>query len=312
VLIRVEAAGICGTDQHIFSGKYAATYPLIPGHEYAGPVAELGPGVTELQAGDLISADPNITCGQCPYCRRGKNHLCLNLQAVGVTRAGGFAEFSVVPVTHAYRLPAGMTAEEGALIEPLACALRGRQRGGVQPGDTVLILGGGTMGGLLMQLARGSGAAQVLVAEPIEGRRQTLDRLGADVTFDPREQDPLEAVRAVDEEGADVVCEAAGRPDTAELAVSLAKKGGTVVFFGCVEPEYDIRINPALINDRELTICGSFNNPFTHGAAVALVASGRVQVAAFVSHRFALADFPRAFAYFGAPESYKLVILPHG
>ncbi len=312
VLVRVEASGLCGTDKHIFSGKYAATYPLIPGHEYAGTVVELGPGVAELQVGDLVSADPNITCGKCPYCRRGKDHLCVNLQALGVTRAGGFAEFSVVPVTHAYRLPAGMTAEEGALIEPLACALRGRQRGGVQPGDTVMILGGGTMGGLLMQLARGAGAAKVVVAEPIELRRQTLASLGADVTFDPRAQDSLEAVRAVDPEGADVVYEAAGHAETAQLALSLAKKGGTVVFFGCVEPEYDIRVNPALINERELTICGSFNNPFTHAAAVELVASGRVQLAPFVSHRFALADFPQAFAYFGAPESYKLVILPHG
>lgn len=312
VLIRVEAAGICGTDKHIFSGKYSAVYPLIPGHEYAGTVAELGPGVTELQVGDLVSADPNITCGKCPYCRRGKNHLCLHLQALGVTRAGGFAEFSAVPVTHAYRLPPGMTAEEGALIEPLACALHGRQMGGIQPGDTVMILGGGTIGGLLTQLARVSGAAKVVVAEPIPRRRQTLQSLGADVTFDPREQDPAAAIRGVDPEGADVVYEAAGLPHTAELALSLAKKGGTVVFFGCVEPEYDIRVNPALINERELTIRGSFNNPFTHAAAVELVASRRVQVAPFVSHRFALADFARAFDYFGAPESYKLVILPHG
>jgi len=312
VLVRVEAAGICGTDTHIFSGKYAATYPLIPGHEYSGTVVELGPGVTDLQVGDLVSADPNITCGKCHYCRRGKDHLCLNLQALGVTRAGGFAEFSVVPATHAYRLPPGMTAEEGALIEPLACALHGRQMGGVQPGDTVMILGGGTMGGLLMQLARASGAANVVVAEPIACRRQALESLGADVTFDPREQDPVEAIRAVDEEGADVVYEAAGLPHTAQLAASLAKKGGTVVFFGCVEPEYDIAVNPALINERELTIRGSFNNPFTHAAAVALAASGRVKLAPFVSHRFSLADFPRAFDYFGAPESYKLVILPHG
>jgi len=213
-------------------------------------------------------------------------------------------------VTHAYRLPEGVTPEEGALVEPLACAMRGLQRGGVKLGDTVLILGGGTMGGLLMQLARNAGAARVVVAEPLAVRRQALAELGADLAFDPLQQDPLEVITGLDPEGADVVYEAAGLPQTAQQAVGLAKKGGTVVFFGCVEPEYDIQVNPALINDKELTLCGSFINPFTHAPAVALLGAGRINVARFASHRFTLDDFPQAFEFFGAPESYKLIILP--
>ena len=96
VLMKVDASGICGTDKHIFSGKYTAKYPLIPGHEYAGRIVELGAEVSDLKVGDLISVDPNITCGRCTYCQRGKTHLCLNLDALGVTRAGGFAEYSLV------------------------------------------------------------------------------------------------------------------------------------------------------------------------------------------------------------------------
>lgn len=312
VLVKVLASGICGTDKHIFSGAYAARYPLIPGHEYAGTVAAIGEGVTTVKPGDLVSADPNITCGRCPYCRRNKAHLCLNLEALGVTRAGGFAEYSVVPATHAYVLPPGVTAEEGALIEPLACALRGIQMGNVRPGDTVMILGGGTMGGLLMQLSRQAGAARILVGEPLAVRRQALDRLGADHTFDPRETPAETAMKAVDPEGADVVFEAAGRPDTAQQALTLARKGGTVVLFGCVEPKHNITLNPALVNDKELTICGSFNNPCTHAPAVALVAGRRVDLKPFASHRFKLDEFGKAFDYFGAPDSYKLMILPHG
>jgi L-iditol 2-dehydrogenase len=310
VLMSVEAAGICGTDKHIFSGKYTAKYPLIPGHEYAGRIVAVGEDVTGLKVGDLISVDPNITCGRCPYCQRGKTHLCLNLEALGVTRAGGFAEYSLVPAQQAYLLPDTVSAEEGALIEPLACAIHGLHMGRVAAGDTVVILGGGTMGGLLMQLARNAGAAQVLVAEPIAGRRKKLAELGADVVMNPLTDDVLATIHTLDPEGADVVYEAAGRPDTAQQAIGLARRGGTVVFFGCVEPEHDIKVNPAMMNDRELTICGSFNNPFTHRAAVDLVSTGRIKVEPFVSRRFALDEFPEAFDYFGAPDSYKLMIIP--
>src|SRR5512140_2214941 len=145
VLVRVDACGICGTDIHIVEGTSRSTPPVVLGHEYSGIVEDHGT-VSDVANGAPVAVDPNIACGRCFYCRRGLVHLCENLRALGVDIDGGMAEYCVVPADQLHRLPPGMSAEEGALIEPVSCAVHGIDTAGIQSGDAVVVIGGGTIG----------------------------------------------------------------------------------------------------------------------------------------------------------------------
>lgn len=310
LLVQVKACGICGTDIHLLNGKYSGRYPLVPGHEFAGQVIEVGSAVTGFAVGDRIAADPNNQCGQCTYCRKGKIHLCKNLDPLGVTKPGGFAELCAVPAVQAFKMPPGLSWEQGALMEPAACAVRGIEVSGVFPGDTVMVLGCGTMGNLLTQLSALAGAAKVVVGEPLEAKRALALQCGATHVIDPTKEDETQALTAIDPDGADVVFEVAGLPQTAQLAVTLAKRGGTVVFFGVVEPEETVQIHPYHINEFELTIVGSFNNPLTNSRALDIIASGKIKTEPLVSHKFPLTEFENGFGHFGAPDAFKIMIIP--
>jgi len=149
LLVKIHACGVCGTDVHIYEGaKGSATVypPVVLGHEFSGEIVEIGNGVRQLKVGDRISVDPNIFCGQCHFCQKGNVHLCENLQAIGVTRNGGFAEYAIVPEKQAYKLPDNLSYEEGAMGEPVACCLHGIDLSGIKHGDKVLIVGAGTIG----------------------------------------------------------------------------------------------------------------------------------------------------------------------
>lgn len=195
-------------------------------------------------------------------------------------------------------------------MEPLACALRGIQMAEIAPGDTVAVLGSGTMGGLLLQLARTSGGGKMFLSEPIPKRREIALSFGADLTVNPLEDDVHQALLSLDPDGADVVFEAAGLAVTAEQSLQLAKRGGKVIFFGVVSPTEKVEVSPYLINENELTIRGSFNNPLTNSRALELIASGRVSVEPYISHRFPIEQFEEAFSLFGKPEAFKILIVP--
>ena len=310
MLVEVKACGICGTDVHIFHGNYPVKYPLIPGHEFSGVVCAVGDGVTGIGVGERVAVDPNNACGQCSYCRRGRVNLCKNLDPVGVTRDGGFAEYCRVPAARVYPLPDSVSFEEGALMEPLACAVRGIQMAEIEPGDTVAVLGGGPMGGLLIQLARIRGAGKIFLSEPIPKRRDIALSLGADMAVNPLQDDVRRALLSLDPDGADVVFEAAGLAATAEQSLHLAKRGGKVIFFGVVPPAEKVEVSPYLINENELTIRGSFNNPLTNSRALELIASGRVNVKPYISHRFPIERFEEAFFLFRKSEVFKILIVP--
>lgn len=310
ITIRVRACGICGTDKHLFEGGFRGTYPLVPGHEYAGEVMAVGPEVDGVAVGDRVGVDPNIACGSCPYCHRGLLHLCERLQALGVTLDGGFAQLCRLPARQAHPLPDSVTFEEGALAEPLACCLHGIDLAGIAPGDTVLVLGGGPIGLMLLQLARVAGATRVLLSEPSKQRRELARQLGCDAAFDPTDCQLAEEVLALTGIGADVVIEAAGRPQLVTEAQELARRGGTVLLFGVCPHDATTPLSPYQIYSRELTIRGSFVNPFTHSRAIALIASGAVRVSPLVSHRYRLDDFPQALHKAGSGGVNKIVTLP--
>lgn len=306
VLIEVRACGVCGTDVHILDGQYPASPHIALGHEYAGLVVEVGAGVTGLAADDRVAVDPNIPCGGCPACRRGDVHLCDGLQALGVTRDGGFAQLCRVPATQAYRLPDDLGFEVGALAEPLSCCLHGLDLAGIRPGDRVAILGAGPIGLLMTQLARGAGAAVVVVTDLVPERRRLARELGADVALDPGAGTLSDALPG----GADVVLECVGAPATAAQALDLARRGGTVVWFGVTPPGAAVPVEPYTVYRKELTVRGAFVNPRTFGRAITLLAQRRVRTEPLVSHRFGLAAVSEAIAAVKRREAVKALILP--
>lgn len=315
VMLRVYACGICGTDQHIYHGmpgSAQATLPRILGHEFAGEIIALGEGTDTagFKVGDRVTVDPNIPCGLCSFCRDGRAHLCDHLSAVGVTRDGAMAELCVVPVRNCYHLPDQLSYEDGALIEPLGCALHGFQQLMIRPGSSVLIVGGGFIGQLMIQLARMAAPSQLLVSEPDQQKRELARELGATATFDPRTE-TFEALLTMLNGGADITIECVGRAETMDLAVRAARKGGQVLLFGVAAPDTTIPLTPFEVFRKELTIRGSFVNPATHAEAIALAAQGIVKLSALVSHRWTLEELPAVMRDYPTLGVTKGLVIPN-
>jgi len=309
VLIRIKACGVCGTDHSLYTGGFPANYPVIIGHEFAGEVVAAGKNVINFEIGDRVTVDPNRVCRRCDYCRIGKEHLCVSLSSMGVHIDGADAEYCVMVESNVHKIPDNVSFEAAAFTEPLACAVHGLEMGRVQHGDTVLILGAGGMGNLLTQLCALAGAAQVIVSEPIAGRRETAMENGATHVLDPINQDIDKELRKLRTIGADVVFEAAGNLKLQARSVYYSRKGGTVVWFGCSPADGRIEINPYDINDSEISIRGSFNNPFATARAVRLLGSGKVRVDNLISHHIGIDDYLDVFKIFGGPDTLKLMVV---
>jgi D-arabinitol dehydrogenase (NADP+) len=290
VLIRVRSAGICGTDVHIVQGEYEAQYPLIPGHEFSGDVVAVGEGVQRFKVGDRVTADPNVPCGRCAFCQRNEPNQCRHLQAVGVTRDGGFAEY--VSVTEGNVFPIGdLSYKAAALIEPLACVVWGLQRVEVQPGSRAMIFGAGPMGCLLAQAVKASGAAEVVVVDRSEWRLELLRKLGGYQTV--LAADLPQAQLA--EEGYDLVADATGVPSVMESMFAHVRPRGTVWIFGVAPNGSRMSVPPYEVFRKDLKIIGSFAVNRTFPQAITLIQSGAVQVEPLVSHVLPLEEFVRGF-----------------
>lgn len=310
LLVRVAASGICGTDPHILHGLYPANLPLIPGHEYSGVVEAIGDGVEGFAPGDHVAVDPNILCGVCYFCRRNKPHLCKNLVALGVNIPGGFAEYSVVPVSQAYKVPRELPLAHAALAEPVACCLRGSDLAGVQSGDRVVIFGAGPMGAIMLQLARMQGASEVIMVDPQRGRRKRAESLGAACVLDPAEDDVVTAIRSQYPDGIEVVFDCSGNVAAVRQALEIVMRGGTVMLYGVCHKDAAVPLKPFWVNDNEITIRGSYNNPNTMSRALDLLASGRLDAASVVTHRYPLKDGVEAFRSTGSEECLKVMLEP--
>ncbi len=309
VVIKNMACGVCGTDVHIYHGEPGSadvTPPVVLGHEYAGEIVEVGQGVTALSVGDHVTVDPNIYCGACEYCRNGKKQLCESMEAIGVTRDGGFAQYSVVPAAQAFRLAPELPYEWGAMAEPVACCLHGIDLAGIRPGDTVCVIGGGAIGLIMLQLAKLSGAARLILSEPNEKRRQAALQLGADAAIDPT--DPLE--RKSMEGAAHVVIECVGNTPAVQSAFDFAKKGATVVLFSVPKVDATFPLPLFDVYKKELTIKGSFVNPDTHERAVQLLNAGKLSFDPIVTHRFPLDKMAEDIAEQMGSASIKVVVCP--
>lgn len=309
VLIRIKACGVCGTDHSLFVGGYPANYPVVIGHEFSGIVEEVGQDVTTVIPGDRVTADPNRVCHRCDYCRMGKEHLCANVSSMGVHIDGADAEYCVMVESNVYKIPDTVTFEQAAFTEPLACAIHGLEMCRIKHGDVVLVLGAGGMGNLITQLCALAGAAQVIVSEPIAHRRQIALANGATHVIDPLNQDVDAELRKIRKIGADVVFEVAGNLKVQAESIYYARRAGTVVWFGCSPMDGKVEVNSFYVNDSEVSVVGSYNNPFATARAIRMLGSGKVHVDNLISHHIALKDYLDVFRLFGGPDTLKLMVV---
>jgi threonine dehydrogenase-like Zn-dependent dehydrogenase len=260
-----------------------------------------------------VTVDPNISCGRCRECRRGDVALCPHRVALGVDLDGGLATLVRVPASQIYPLPDTMPMEWGALCEPLACCLHGLDLVGLRPGMSVAVLGGGVIGQLMVQLARLAGATTIVLITRQASRRALAERLGATATVDPHASDVVAAVTrpgGTAPGGVDVTLECAGTVETFEQSIALARRGGTVLIFGVAAQGKRASVSPFDVFARELRILGSYLNPLTHGRAVELAASGRLDLDALITRRLALEGVPNALAAPPEPGEVKSIVLP--
>jgi len=308
VLIRVAYCGICGSDLEAFhTGMYEPG--LIIGHEFAGTIVEVGPGVTGWQVGDRVVVNDAIPCGECLPCREGRLDACQSLTMIGVTHDGAMAEYTKITVKGLHRLPPGVTLRQGALVEPLAVALHGVRRSRLKPGDRAVVMGAGPIGLLTLQGALAAGARMVAVTEVDATRAALASQLGATAVLDPaRDNVSVALADLTDGLGPDVIYICTGAPGPFRDAVSLVRKGGQIFILGmCVEP-VDMDFMTVALSD--LCIEGSLAGRDSFPAAIDWIAQRRVQVDPLVSHEIALDQVvPRGFNVLDTPGSGAVKIL---
>jgi 2-desacetyl-2-hydroxyethyl bacteriochlorophyllide A dehydrogenase len=303
VVVAVAGCGICGTDLHILDGEFAPTLPVVPGHEFAGEVVGAGADVDEVSVGDLVAVDPSLHCGECYYCRRGRGNLCERWAAIGVSTAGGAADYAVAPVANCFRLPAESDAADAALIEPLSCAVRGFDVLQPQMADHFLIYGAGTMGLMMMELAKRAGAASVSMVDLNPTRLETARLLGC--TAAVTSADELDRLR-----GWDVVIDCTGVVAAIEDGLSRVAPGGTFQQFGVSAEKAVARFSPFRVYNKEIRIVGSMAVLHSFERAGELFAAGVLRPDIMISDRFTLDDYRKALDQFRAGVGRKVQVQP--
>jgi 2-desacetyl-2-hydroxyethyl bacteriochlorophyllide A dehydrogenase len=303
VVVQVAACGLCGTDLHILQGEFAPTLPIVPGHEFAGEIVAVGAGVADLAVGDQVAVDPSLYCHECHYCRIGRSNLCERWAAIGVTVPGGAAEYAAAPAANCVKLPEHIRTQDAALIEPLSCAVRGYDILRSSLASHVLIYGSGTMGLMMLELAKRTGAATVDMVDINEERLVTARQLGcsraatsADEITRPRDWD--------------VVIDATGNAAAIQDALGRVGKGGTFLQFGVADYAARATIEPYRIYNQEITITGSMAVLHSYERAAELFAGGVLDPEVFISDRLPLVDYAAALQRFQAGRGRKIQILP--
>lgn len=312
VVVEVEQCGLCGTDVHIYEGEFGANFPVIIGHEFSGTVKEVGDDVEKFSLGDRVAVNPNTVCNRCEFCRGGQENLCITLPGLGVNSDGGFAEYASVPERCIYHIPDKLSFSAAAFTEPLSCAIHGTDLANIDSGDDVLILGSGPTGLLLMQLAKISGAGRVISTAKRDKRLEVARQLGATSTINITQEDLIDSVKEIsDSKGMDIVIEAVGSEATMKRSVELARPGGRIVWFGVTSPDLEVPIKPFEVYRKELTIRGSFVNPYTTERAIDLLVEGNINTDELVTHRFGLDQFEEAMdAYMYDDSRIKILLEP--
>lgn len=321
VLLKVISTGICGTDIRILHGhhrKYQAGIKRIPGHEVVGDIVKIGSGIRGFEVGQRIFVAPNMGCGICRQCVSGKNNLCADYNAIGITMDGSFAEYMRVPaaaVIQGNLIPISKNLDPAvaALIEPFACVLRGQDALSIQPDETVLVIGAGPIGNMHVMLANLHGATQVLVSEILPARAEKVIELGADRVINPLKEDLTSAVfDATSGIGVDAVIVAAPSHEAQEAALEVAAIGGRINFFGGLPKENPIiNLNSNIVHYKELILTGTTACSTDDNRRAAVIASsGRLDLSKLVGARFSLSEARQAFAAAQSGKFLKVIIEP--
>lgn len=306
LVIAPRAVGICGTDLHIVDGHFPpAPYPIVPGHEFAGEIVAVGRDVADFQVGERVTVDPSLFCGRCIYCRRQRGNLCQQWGAIGDTVDGAFAEYVVVPSGNAYAIPEDMSWSAAALVEPLACVVHGLRRLALPAGAELLVVGAGTIGLLILQAARRSGAAIVSVIDSDPRRRDLARLLGAD-QVSASIGEALEG-RGI---GYEYAVEATGVPAVGEAALTGLCRGGTLLIFGVAPAEARLPLSQFRVYNDEITVLGSMAVLNTFEPALRLMCSGAIACDAMVTKTYALSNFATAIEAVRSREGLKIQVAP--
>ncbi|QNA93377.1 MULTISPECIES: zinc-dependent alcohol dehydrogenase family protein [unclassified Microbacterium] len=309
ILIATAAVGICGTDTHVLDGEFEGTiFPLVPGHEATGTIVALGEGVNsgvfDFQIGDHVAVNPSTTCGECEYCQNGHQNLCRFWNGLGVVASDGAAQqFFTAPAGNVHRLRPDTDLFEAALIEPLACAIRGWDVLPRRLGDHVLVYGAGTMGLLMAQLAHRAGAATVTIVDLNEARLQTAAECGIELRYTSADHARRDKW--------DVVIDCTGSIAAIEDALTRVKPAGFFQDFGVAPADRSARFSPFRVYRDEISIVGTMAVLNSFGRAVELFEAGAINAAAMISHSFTLDDYESALDMFRRGEGRKLQIRPN-
>jgi len=317
LLIEVAACGICGSDVHGYDGSTGRRIPpIVMGHEAAGVVSAVGAEVRGFAPGDRVTFDSTVFCGACDYCLKGEVNLCNRRQVIGVScgeyrRAGAFAEFLTVPARVAYHLPKTLSFAEAAMLEAVSVALHGVAVTEMKGGETVLVIGAGMIGLLLLQASRAAGASRVFVSDVDTTRLKLADELGASETFvAPGVALVEEVLRRTEGSGVDVVLEAVGREETIATGIDCVRKGGTVTLVGNISPQVGLPLQKVV--SRQIRLQGSCASAGEYPEAMRLMAEGRIKVAPLITAVAPLSDGPAWFERLHArePNLMKVVLDP--
>lgn len=281
-VIKVAFCGICGTDVHLYEGDEGSVKlspGTVPGHELSGILVETG---------EKVVVDPNYHCGTCISCTAGNPHYCKNIYNTGVTVNGGFAEYVTAHKSQIYKIPNHVPLSDASYAEPVSCCLHGALLAGISPGDRVLILGGGTIGLIMLQICKYLGSQYIALSEPIKEKRELALRLGADGVFDSAEISDDSLLKC----GFNKVLECSGNINAVETSINVCANTGTILLFGLTKPDDEIKIKPFELFKRELTIKASYINPGTMKKAIELISDGTINTSLLTKSFISLESLP--------------------
>ena len=296
VLIQVKRIGVCGSDIHVFHGRHPYTsYPVVQGHEVSGIVAETGTQVEGFSQGDKVVFMPQVTCGTCYPCRHGMYHICDNLKVMGFQTSGAAQEYFPVKAEMVLKLPETVSLDHAALVEPIAVAVHALARFGNVAGLNVLVLGAGTIGNLVAQVAVASGAKRVMITDVSPYKLEKARQCGLEYVVNAAQEDLGQAILSTfGPDKADLILECVGVQDTITQAVTNARKGSPIVVVGVFgeKPVVDL----GLLQDRELSLIGTLMyQKKDYERAIELVTNGKLHLDQMVTHRFPFEDYLHAY-----------------
>ncbi len=298
VMVEVKYCGICGTDVHVYSGGGGSSeinVPVVPGHEFSGTVCGLGKDVSGFAIGDRVVVDPNDMCGYCEFCQSGRSAFCNNHVAICQTVDGGFAEKVKIRQKQVYHI-GELSFEEAAMIEPLSCCMNTFEVFNLRVGDIYLVIGAGPIGLMTMQLAKLAGASFIAVAEIQPENQEKAKKLGADLVFNPLEDNLPELLKKAGVTNIDKIVECVGSTKTQSYALQVAGKGCEVMFFGLTNPDAELVLKPFELFRKQISVFSSFINPYTFKPAVDIAVNHKVDLMEIMDRIIPLKDLTAVLA----------------